>query len=228
MYFICIIPSHLHIYSLFSNRCSGEPVWPCVSSLKYRFNLEILYTLYALHDTYHLIYAYYSLFSNRCSGEPVWPCVSSLKYRRNTILVYFICITPSHLHIYSLFSNRCYQCGRAWVPIQFWNTVHLYALHDTYHLIYAYYSLFSNRCSGEPVWPCVSSLKYRFNQCLEILYTLYALPISDIRILRYFLIDVRANQCGRAVPWSMIHLYYSIGVFYMHNTISFAHLFAIF
>ena len=81
MDFICKIPSDLHIYSPLSNRCSGEPVWPCVSSLKYRFNLEIMYTLYALQDTYHLIYAYYSLFSNRCSGEPVWPCVSSLKYR---------------------------------------------------------------------------------------------------------------------------------------------------
>ena len=166
MYFICIIPSHLHIYSLFSNRCSGEPVWPCVSSLKYRFNLEILYTSYALHDTYHLIYAYYSLFSNRCSGEPVWPCVSSLKYRFNLEILYT-----------------------------------LYALHDTYHLIYAYYSLFSNRCSGEPVWPCVSSLKYRFcTLCMP-----YMTPIIwYTHITRYFLIDVRANQCGRAwVPWSI-------------------------
>ena len=111
VYFICIIPSDLHIYSLFSNRCSGEPVWPCVSSLKYRFNLEILYTLYALHDTYHLIYAYYSLFSNRCSGEPVWPCVSSLKYRFNLEILYTLYALHDTYHLiyayYSLFSNRC-------------------------------------------------------------------------------------------------------------------------
>ena len=147
--------------------------------MKNRFNLEILYTSYALHDTYHLIYAYYSLFSNRCSCEPVWPCVSSLKYRfilEITIdLVYFICIISSHLHIYSQYSKRC-SGEPAWPCVSSlkyrFNLEILYtsyALHDTYHLIYAYYSLFSNRCSGEPVWPCVSSLNLKYRFILEIL-----------------------------------------------------------
>ena len=43
VYFTCIISSHLRMYLLFSFGCSGEPVRPFVSSLKYRFLWKIEY-----------------------------------------------------------------------------------------------------------------------------------------------------------------------------------------
>ena len=109
---------------------------------------------------------------------------------------------------YFLLDVRANQCGCAWDP---WSTDSF----ETYsNFVYftcllsphlCMYLLFSFGCSGEPVRPFVSSLKYRFLWKIEYLPILYIRNIiSYYACICYFLLDVRANQCGCAwVPWSI-------------------------
>ena len=131
------IISSTHVSAIFFRMCSGEPVRPFVSSLKYRFlwkieYLPILYIRNIISCTDVSTICLLDVRANQCGCAWVpWSIDSLEKY---SYFVYFTCIISSHLRMY--------------LP-------------------------FSFGCSGEPVRPFVSSLKYRFLWKIEYLPILY-------------------------------------------------------
>ena len=167
MYFTCIISSHLRMYLLFSFGCSGEPVRPFVSSLKYRFlwkieYLPILYIRNIISCTRAFIYYFLlDVRANQCGCAWVpWSIDSFEKY---SSFVYFTCIISSHLRMYLLFSFGC---------------------------------------SGEPVRPFVSSLKYRFLwkiEYLPILYIRNIISCTDVSTIFFWMFG-RTSVAVREFP----------------------------
>ena len=122
---------------------------------------------------------------------------------------------------------RANQCGCAWVPRSIDSFLRKSAKsgEEYLHILYIRNIISCTDVSTiffwmfgepEPVWLCVSSLKYRFLR----------------KILMH---GTRANQCGCAwVPWSIdsfekySNFYFTCIILYMHNIISSTHVSAIF
>ena len=178
VYFTCIISSHLRMYLLFSFGCSGEPVRLRVSSLKYRFlwKIEYLRVLY-MHNiisSTHVSAIFFWMF-----GRTSPAFVSSLKYRFLWKIEYlhilYIRNIISGTHVSAIFF---WMFGRTSVAVRefpevfekYSNFVYFTCIISSHLRMYL---LFSFGCSGEPVRPFVSSLKYRFLWKIEYLPILY-------------------------------------------------------